>query len=796
VAVDDFDGDGFVDLLFAGGFSPNESLRAVRGVGTGAFVGEVVQFDDSGSSVVSLMTADFDGDGLLDAALADPSAKRIRVWMDDDASSWPPFVADAAPDLYASTFAPTALAAGDVDGDGDLDLVYGGKNEVGLFLNDGQGFAYAPGTTFGGAYSATAVVLADLTGDGLDDLVLATPVRIRVFESLGGGVLGAPVSVHDAGVTTDDGLALGDLDQDGTLDLVAAFPTGVAWLKGAGRGGFAPPAALTDVPAQRLLVDDLDADGLADVVVVDDEAVRMVRSHGDGTFTAHDGAPLLPPITDLAAGDVNGDGRRDVVVSHEGGIAVLENLGDGRWPKTADLPASDDPQWGWPTPPAVADLDGDGDLDVLVGFSNAPRIYVNPGPAADWQEPLILDPGDSTYLGAVFAGDIDGSLGPDIVALTAALVVWPYTYEHRITVWRNTGPLTFAAPVHTILEDDGQPALSDLDVDGDLDVVVSTFNKFHSLLNDGSGVFSAPILATLGGAESFVLDDFDGDGRPDLAVGSISVLQGQGDGTFHFKGGAAAPGERLRSGDVDGDGLPDLLLGNIDSVVLVINHGNFEFGPAVTVKTGQPGFVNDAQAADVDGVPGAEIVCADDRQLFVLREEDGVFVPHSGYGTKAIIRSLLLADTDADGDLDALLGVSGGLDASITVLTGRQADPWQGLSGGLAGVSDLPELSGTGSLRPGTPMSLRVSRAAPDASVVLVCGLQAVNVPFKGGTLVPAPQLPVFGLTTSPLGTLSVGTTWPPGLTTGQGLLFQAWIADAAGPAGFAATNALMAVQP
>ena len=79
---------------------------------------------------------------------------------------------------------------------------------------------------------------------------------------------------------------------------------------------------------------------------------------------------------------------------------------------------------------------------------------------------------------------------------------------------------------------------------------------------------------------------------------------------------------------------------------------------------------------------------------------------------------------------------------------------------------------------------------------MLVAGLQALNLPFKSGTLVPVPQLAVSGLMTSGLGTVSLDATWPAGLPSGESLIFQAWIADAAGPAGFSATNALQAVQP
>jgi hypothetical protein len=436
-------------------------------------------------------------------------------------------------------------------------------------------------------------------------------------------------------------------------------------------------------------------------------------------------------------------------------------------------------------------MDGDGDLDVLHDISTTPRIYLNPGPGAAWPAPVALPAAPVAYLGPVIAGDLDGALGPDILA--------PTHLENGLAVWLNTGPLTYAAPILIAdpLASGDDPTLCDVDLDGDLDLLNSGGAGVYLLLNDGHAVFTPSIAARSFG--SIAVDDFDGDGVPDLAVGDggANAYQGQGDGTFVWRSHTPAVGEGLECGDVDGDGAPDLISRDSSNVVVLRNQGDFSFGPAVTWSTGEAGGIGVAQCADLDAEAGGELILGCSQQLFVMKQTDGAFLPHSGYALPGGGARFQVADMDVDGDLDAAVVVQLSVSVrQLIVLPGRAADPWQGLSGGLAGVSGLPELSGTGSLQPSTLVSLRVSRAAPAAGVLLIVGLETQNLPFKGGTLVPMPRLIVPGLNTGELGSASLSATWPEGLPSGLSVVLQAWITDAAAPAGLAATNALMAVQP
>jgi len=123
-------------------------------------------------------------------------------------------------------------------------------------------------------------------------------------------------------------------------------------------------------------------------------------------------------------------------------------------------------------------------------------------------------------------------------------------------------------------------------------------------------------------------------------------------------------------------------------------------------------------------------------------------------------------------------------------------DPWTDMGGGVAGLLGLPMLGGSGALFGGDSINLSMSNAKPNSTMSLLIGFLPLGVPFKGGTMVPNPNLMIFGLPTGPAGALTLHSTWSNGLPSGVSLYFQEWISDAAGPAGFAATNGLKATTP
>lgn len=146
--------------------------------------------------------------------------------------------------------------------------------------------------------------------------------------------------------------------------------------------------------------------------------------------------------------------------------------------------------------------------------------------------------------------------------------------------------------------------------------------------------------------------------------------------------------------------------------------------------------------------------------------------------------------------------VLGSFDRSVFVVGGQTArlldpaeGPWQNLGKSLAGGNGAPTLYGAGSLIAGSPFSLNLVDAAPSTFALLVLGVNRVDLPLVGGTLVPAPSVLVSGLPTG-TGAFTISGTTPNGLPSGADVYFQCWLPDAGGVFGFAASNGLLATLP
>ncbi|HEX5011206.1 MAG TPA: hypothetical protein VFY71_12485 [Planctomycetota bacterium] len=138
-------------------------------------------------------------------------------------------------------------------------------------------------------------------------------------------------------------------------------------------------------------------------------------------------------------------------------------------------------------------------------------------------------------------------------------------------------------------------------------------------------------------------------------------------------------------------------------------------------------------------------------------------------------------NSDPDGDLGVQLTV---------VAT------WKDVGGGLAGMAGVPGLTGSGLLLGGDAVTLSLAGARPNAGTFLFVGFSPLFAPFKGGTLVPHPDVLLGPFSTDATGHLVLPGVWPAGVPEMLTLWFQEWIQDPAGPAGFAASNGLTALTP
>ena len=123
-------------------------------------------------------------------------------------------------------------------------------------------------------------------------------------------------------------------------------------------------------------------------------------------------------------------------------------------------------------------------------------------------------------------------------------------------------------------------------------------------------------------------------------------------------------------------------------------------------------------------------------------------------------------------------------------------ETWYDLGGALAGTLGEPLLDGLGFAVDGEPVTIELSSARPLSTGTLVLGATALQVPFKGGLLVPSPDAVFGGLPIAADGTLTLTGPWPAGLPPATSIVLQIWIDDDAAPQGLAASNGLLVSTP
>lgn len=345
-------------------------------------------------------------------------------------------------------------------------------------------------------------------------------------------------------------------------------------------------------------------------------------------------SPQLPgPPWQLAAAanayavaDVDGDGHLDVIAALPGAIAVYRGSATGAFGAPIESAIAG------ATHLAVADFDRDGKLDLALALPGAAAFAIARGDGAGhFGTPVAI--GLASVPGALVAADFDGDGKPDVAALAAN--------GTAVSAARGNGDGTFAAaavvftPASIGLYD---LAAADLDGNGTLDLVISGATGVTGVLAGSDGSFAAPQTTAAGGATGLLaVADFGSDGAPDVAVAgasSIVVLLGNHDGTFQPPGSPialAVPATGVLAADVDGDGIVDLVAGGAATGMILHGNGDGTFTALASYATGLPdGFAY----ADVDGDGKPDLVAL----------EDGVVGAVRGTGSGAFAAPIYTAD--------------------------------------------------------------------------------------------------------------------------------------------------------
>jgi hypothetical protein len=573
IATADLNGDGRLDLVVTE--TANPSVRILLGAGNGLFL--TGNQYGALAAASSLVLADFDGNGTIDIAVAYKGADNAP----DNRVQVLPGVGDGT-FLSARTYTvgsgPSDLAATDLNRDGFPDLITanygnaGNGNEISVLLNTGTG-DFQPAQNYEVTKGPSALATGDVNQDGFMDVMALCKRsnRVHLLRGKGDGTFYPRTGFATGSQPT--GVELGDINGDGRLDLLvlsdgAGFPDYLGTVSvylGAEYDIFVYFGNYVIGLKGKIFLEDFTGDTLPDVAVVFTgfRSVGLLKGHGDGTllfrqdYPPLNGVQQMRPLGALVLEDFNGDTLPDLMVSENSsfkGYVLLGNA-DGSFRPGMNVTLSSGPIYL-----ASGDFNGDGKKDVAAAsnFGNSLKILLGNGDGTfQAGNNYTIDRPDS-----IAVGDFNGDSHLDVVV----------SYGNRLmALFRGNGDGTFQPPVNTQSNVDFIAAVADVNRDGRPDVITTRSfpNTLSVLLGAGDGTF--PVrhdYSTTSFTTAVTVGDWNGDGNPDLAVAdrdtkSAGVLIGRGNGTFlseiTYPGGGFA--YSITHGDVNGDGILDLVMG-------------------------------------------------------------------------------------------------------------------------------------------------------------------------------------------------------------------------------------------
>lgn len=682
------------------------------------------------------MAADMDGDGDHDVVSASQGYGRILLYKNADG---------------LGTFAsPTVVASGrhaigvtidiaDIDGDVDLDVVVADTvQSVQRWPNGSWNYVFDTHLTWyenldgaGNFSEGTRVAAksndiasfhaADMDADGDADLLYSSSPVTAWYENTDG--LGDFGEEHIISTQKIGEVFPADLDGDLDMDLVITGGP-ISWIENDGTGNFGEPRdiALESPGPWFVHAADIDGDDDLDVLMGKRDLIAWYEntdglgSFGTRTEIAIRPEWVFPQSVDVM--DLDGDGDNDAIASWgDGRIEWYQNT-DGRGDFAASRVISRDFDGSSPANPftvSVADLDGDGDPDLLSASADDDKIawFANTDGLGTFGDQIVISKLGASGARDVSAADVDADGDPDLLFASSD--------DDTIGWYENVaGSFTSRQLLTSRLDGARSVFAADIDGDDDLDVLSSGANRLEWYENtDGQGIFGDGRRIESQGADVLFVVDVDGDADLDV----VSKLRWpheivwyentDGKGRFAQKAVLADAGENSRGAiyptDVDGDGDIDVLYSyrinaspNLGKILWYQNDGvgNFVERSVADSKESSLAVV----AADVDGDHDMDVVATSRPSsqigtIFWYENTDGqgsfaepkLVSAQIGSSSSILgVSSLRASDVDLDGDLDVVAGWGSGFFASFDgTITWHENIDGKGTFGDAEVISDL-----------------------------------------------------------------------------------------------------------
>ena len=482
-----------------------------------------------GGNPFDVLTADFNGDGILDLITVNSGSSTIAVLLGDGLGGFgSPSTFSVTPSGSAQ---PIDIAVGDFNKDGNLDVVtanfFGGgfTNSVSVLFGDGSG-GVGSRTILRTARQTYDVGSGDLNNDGNLDIIVAdrSSSDVSVFLGNGSGGFGGR-RTFDLSPNFSFGInvILGDVNNDGNLDLVASNSTdnNVSVLLGDGTGSLASPTTFSATQPLDGELADLNGDGNLDLVTVNGNNTGLVfLGDGSGDFT------LTRTLTTrtrfafgVAIGDINGDDIPDIVLGDT--VFLGDGLGGFGNPTIFPVPTNT-------LSVDIGDFNSDGKLDWVTVSSDSDRLRVFLNTTSVNQSPIASDDNASTDEDTSFTTgnvlDNDSDLNGDTLTVTEIDVTG------TLGLVTNNGDGTFSYDPNGQFES--------------LAVGETATDTFTYTVSDGSGgTDTATVTITIEGVN---------DNLPPVAINDDFFID---ENTIFLDGNVFADNENGADNDPDGDTL-------------------------------------------------------------------------------------------------------------------------------------------------------------------------------------------------------------------------------------------------
>jgi|GEM_PF-1874301 len=581
IDLGDIDGDGDIDYVISSTGGANGELAWFQRQNDGTYIKWTIE---TGVNYERSVLGDFDGNGTLDIVGTSYNQTSINVFFNDGGGIF------SKVNILSNLQLNGVITSGDIDNDGDIDLVYGASglspNESRILLNDSNGNFTLGSILISYAFYADIdndIQIVDFNADGIKDVV--------AFEgSISDGIFmwdGANnyqrkfIDNDNNGSYDNESFLIFDVDNNGFLDIVRQNQV---------RNRITIIYQFSDFNFTRKVIDgyfegmggsqmafgDINSDGKNDLIIASNSTAFNDDiswwENINGQLYRHQIYSYLDGVRVPKFVDIDNDQDEDIVVTVSGGagnseneLLLYENIGDKNF---INWRLSDSLDYAADVEPA--DIDSDGDIDLFVSARDASDLswLRNDGQKGDWHL-SIIDANINQVLG-IRAVDVNGDNKVDVVGCA--------NNDDKVFWYQNSGAGAFTKlVVDANVDAPREIEAADLDGDGDMDLALVCGNMANAVViytNNGSQSFTKQVAFTGKTAFDIEISDWNNDGKPDIifTLSATSPVNPQQEVVALINNGGnsftttplvinAEKGTGLKVADLDNDGDMDFVVG-------------------------------------------------------------------------------------------------------------------------------------------------------------------------------------------------------------------------------------------